>query len=253
MQKHHFLFLTNVKNTYSALLKFSKQLPSEFNFFIHSTETENEHYSDLRNYRIIRNRIYDDSIIIFYLTGNLSLYVIDDFLRNHSNLKYKIIYVFNSLDFFYSKNNSHYLSALQIIKLIEAKAEDYLFIPALMTEYNYETHFQKLDEKYFPHSSEVENLVIPNENLIEEILRLSITDSKGKTINVINEKYYTVKKAIEQINFNPIGKLLDRQNYQEYSALLQSLSQLPNLENIKLINTGNNGKGYNAATGSHFS
>jgi hypothetical protein len=253
MQKRHLLFLTNVKNTYSALLKFANQSPDGFDFLIHSADKENEHYSDLRNSRIIEDLIHDDSIIIFYLMGNLSLYVIDDFFKKNSNLIKKILFVFHSSDLFKLRNNSNYQTVQQTIKIIETKAENYLFVSALMTEDNYDTHFHKLDKKYFPHKNEVKNLVIPNENLIEEIIKLSSTNSKGKTIHLINEKYDAVKKAMEQIKFNPIEKLLDRIIYQEYFALSQFISQLPNLENITLINTNKESMDYKASANNHYS
>jgi len=238
MQKHHFLFLTNVKNTYSALLKFSNNFPNEFDFLVHSTGMEKEHYSDLRNSKIIRNRIFDDTIIILYLTGNLSLYIIDEFFKNHLNLKHKIIYVFPAVNLVYFRNNLQYLSIQQTIKVIKTKSDNYLLIFALMTEDNYSAYFMKLDEKYFPQNNTFNNLTISNKNLVEEILILSTVEYNKSTIYLVNEKYDLVKEAIDKIKFNPIEKLLYKTIHQEYYALSQFISQLPNLENITLINTG---------------
>ncbi len=255
MLNHNFFFLTNVNSVYSALLKFSNQSTNKFDFLIHSTEIENKHYSDLRNSKTISALIYDDSIVIFYLTGNLGIYVVDDFFRNYSNLGHKVIYVFPAPDLFYSENNSQLLATRQTIKIIETKSEEYLFISALMTEDNYAANFKKLDEKYFPHSNKIKDLVITNENLLDEILNISTADNSGTTIHCVNTKYDLVKNAIERIKFNPIEKLLDRTIIQEYNALAQYFFQLSKMKNISLINSGKRQKNtkIKGTTNNHYS
>ena len=244
MLKHHFLFLTNVNNTYSALLEYSNQFPDEIDFVLHSTKKESEHFGDLRNIKVIKKHLSDNSTIIFYLTGYLSLYVINEYYRIFASARHKIVFVFSSTNLLYPGNNINYKITRQLINTIESKSANHLFLSVFITEDIYRNHLINWDKKYFPNENKFISLIIPTENLIEEIIKLFEKKNRGKIFYLVNSEYKSTEKLLAQIKISILEKILSYTFFRkeqivtksnEASALLQFVRKVSTLNQENVI------------------
>ncbi len=208
MPKQHFLFLTNVNDIYSALLDYSNRYPNEVDFLVHSTNKESEHFADLRNTKIISNHLLDNSIIIFYLTGNLSIYIINEYFTKFTKNEHKVVYLFSSLNLYYSPNTAQYKTSRKVIEIVKSKSVNYMLLSLFLTENIYASHFKKWDEKYFAGNPLMKSLIIPNDKLIEKIITVSTEDKRNEKIHIINSKLNSLENIVSRIRPNRIEKLL---------------------------------------------
>ncbi len=250
MSNGHFLFLTNVNETFSALSDYSKRFPNTVDFLLHSTTNESEHFTDLRNFKIINIHLRENTTIIFYLSGNLSIYIIDEYLKKFPVVRQKVICVFSALNLFLPKDYPSYNFTRQTIKIIESKSEDYLFLPVLMTEEVYERYFKKVDEKYFDSKANFQSLVIPNGNLIEKIIEVSCNNRNKEKIYIINTNYKLVLEKLARIKISKFKRVFTnivpkRKQHLTCIEAINSMNRfaeqipIPNLQNVNMYDDHN--------------
>ncbi len=207
MPKQHFLFLTNVNDFYLALLVLSNRYPNKVDFLFHSTKKDSDHFADLRNYKVISNHMSDETIIIFYLTGDLSIYIMNEYFTKFSKNKHKVIYLYPSLNLYYSPTNNQYKTSKQAIEIVKSKSVNYLLLSLFLTENTYVSHFRKWDEKYFAGHSLMKSLIIPYDKLIEKIIVVSTEGKRNEKIHIVNSKFDILENIVSEIKPSRIEKL----------------------------------------------
>ncbi len=242
MRKLRFLFLTNINETFPALLDFSNQFPERFNFILHSPNEFDTHRKDLRNHKAIQNLIDDNTVIIFYLTGYLGIYIVEEFFRKFNRIKNKIVFVYSSENLFLPRDSSPNISTKQIIDIIKSKSENYLFLSALFPGNNYKDYLKTEDKQTSEEKMNFSSFLIPDSELINEIIRISGGRDTNKTLYLLNSNYIDAETFLTQKNFG-LGKFWEEltsnsrktvTKRQRKSAILAFLKTIPSLNKDKV-------------------
>lgn len=245
MKNIRFLFLTNIKGISSSLVKVANRYAGNFDFIIHSTETVNTHYFDLRNSAEIIRRIDHETTIILYLEGYFSIYIVDRLLSKLRKSGQKLVVIYSAANLLYSHNNLNRKITKQILQMITNYTENYLLISVMMTEYNYLKHFQKPDEKYFPLTNIIKTLVVPDEIMLVNSIELSISENRKSSVYLLNQNHELALNEIRSKWISPLNKILSCRIFgesnspsiwEEFSALKKLASQLDSiLANYKIV------------------
>ncbi len=183
------LFLTDAPFTVSAIENIARNKKREIDYFLHSTEKENAHQFDLRNTEKINSLTNEATTFVFYLHGNLAVYVIENFLRSVNNRNMKIYVILSAINDFFLRPNKETRATKSIEALLNEKACDHTEIKIFLTEDIYENHLRKYEPKGKHPAVSFKDLVVPIEAALAAVVNLSEKkELKETTVFFINEK-----------------------------------------------------------------
>lgn len=244
MSVNHFLLLTKSEQAFGKLFLLTKELQSHFNFVIHSVEKEDENHFDLRNFKLIKTRLNDDTILIFYLTEELSLFVINQLIRNCDNLNRKIFFLSSLFVKYYPRRHASFITDQNCRELLNRFFPNVVFINSSMREDDNSKHINTLNLFGEERQNSIElNLdavirTIMNQDEIFKSTEKEFLFIQNSYKSFIQNNYTTIKRNISRHLYNPANYLFGK----ERRIYLKALSGILgiNLENENVITVENN-------------
>ncbi len=217
-----YLFLTDIPSSVSAIENIAERSDHRVDYLLHSVSGNRPKQIDFRNTKKLNTISAEKGEIVFYLHGNLLVYVIENFLRLAQNRDIQIIVILSALSDFYSHPNNETRTAKAVENLLKNNLFNYKIIKPFIANNVYEKHLSEYNLKNGNFSISLNDFLIPDENIFSSAVSLSEKEThKNETIYLINEKI--------------IHDIYGYQNLLKNNSLIFSISKL--IANISPINT----------------
>ena len=242
-----YLFLTDIPSSVSAIENIAERSDHRVDYLLHSVSGNRPKQIDFRNTKKLNTISAEKEEIVFYLHGNLLVYVIENFLRLAQNRDIQIIVILSALSDFYSHPNNETRTAKAVENLLKNNLFNYKIIKPFIANNVYEKHLSEYNLKNGNFSISLNDFLIPDEDIFSSVLSLSEKEThKNETIYLINEKIIHDIYGYQNLLKNnslifSISKLianifpLNTRMYEEINTIEAILKFLENIDNLKTL------------------
>lgn len=229
-----FLFISNIPFPVEYLQELIEKYPDNFGYLLHSEKAGDPHRIDLRNSNSIFSVISPDDKVIFFLEGNLALYVVKNFVKLDNSKNRTVFFVSSYLSKFLCERNSEKINLLQCERTLSEKYNRMVFVRIFLTPQEYERHFTYLDEKKSNDDMQFRQLVVPLQDVISFILEEPESEQKNiEKVFIKNLSKENLSGFISKVNYeikNPLFIISQREKKEKTKALRYALYSIEKRE-----------------------